>query len=435
LPLTFRLYQKKRGHRRTGSRTLGSIGEALFFSAFFVLGCAFLGLILYKLVIPEWRVNHEFLPHTCKVLDKRIAESNGDNGPTYRAEIKVEYQVGGERYESWAYSIENLSDVYSSGKDDKQAVLDRFTIDAEAPCWYDPANPKHIVLVRGYSWWIYLVTSVPLIFIFVGAGGVIYTLLHWGKTAEHRAAINQRVQERDPTRSNGRDENAFPHVPARADITSSPGTKLRYRLPIETSPGWALIGTLIACLFWNGIVGTMVFSAVRSHLSGKPEWILTFFCIPFVGIGLFLIYGFFRQLLVTTGIGPTFLEISEHPLHPGGEYRIYLSQAGRLSVKSLALSLVCEEEATYRQGTDTRTESQRVFVQELFRQVDFDIPPGIPFAKEAVLRIPAGAMHSFKSAHNCINWTLLVEGDAAGWPAYKRAFPIILFPNARDGRA
>ena len=399
------------------------------------MGCAFLILILYHLVIPEWRVNHEFLPHTCKVRDKRIAESNGENGPTYRAEIKIDYQVGGVNYTNWTYSIENLSDVYSSGKADKQAILDRFALDAEAPCWYDPANPERVVQVRGYSWWIYLVTTVPVIFIFVGAGGIVYTLLHWGKSAKLRAAISQRVQERDLLGGNGRGEIEYPGVPAREDITSSPGTKLRYRLPIETSPGWAMIGTLVACLFWNGLVGIMVFFAAHSILSGKPEWVLTFLCVPFVGIGLFLIYGFFRQLLLTTGIGPTMLEISDHPLHPGGEYRIFLAQAGRLSVKSLALSLVCEEEATYRQGTDTRTESQKVFAQELFRQENFEIPPGIPFEKESPLRIPAGAMHSFKSAHNRINWTLLVEGDIAGWPALKRAFPVIIFPNAGDGKA
>ena len=66
-------------------------------------------------------------------------------------------------------------------------------------------------------------------------------------------------------------------------------------------------------------------------------------------------------------------------MHPGGEYQVFLSQTGRLSVKRLKLSLVCEEEATYRQGTDTRTESQKVFAQELFRREDFEIPPGIPF--------------------------------------------------------
>jgi hypothetical protein len=430
---TFRLYQKKRGHRRTGSRTLGSVGEALFFGFFFAMGSIFLGIILSTLVIPEWRVNHVFLPNTCKVLGKRLAEADG---PTYRAEIQIEHVVGGMPYpDIWAYSVENLSNVYSAGREDKQAILDRFVVGTEVPCWYDPANPERVVLVRGYSWWFYLVLTVPLTFIFVGAGGMIYTLLRWGRSAEHRAAIAQRMQDRDLLGGNGRGENEYPYVPAGEDITSSPGTKLKYRLPVATSPGWAVVGMLLACLCWNGIVGVMVFFAVGSFMAGKPEWFLALFCIPFVGIGLYLIYGFFRRLLVTTGIGPTLLEISEHPLHPGEEYRVFLSQTGRLSVKRLTLSLVCEEEATYRQGTDTRTESQQIFLQELFHREDFEIPPAIPFEMEIPLCIPPGAMHSFKSAHNRVQWTLLVDGDVAGWPDFARAFPIIIFPAAEGGAA
>jgi hypothetical protein len=407
------------------------VGEAVFYSFFLLLGSGFLGLILYNLVIPEWRVNHEFLPAVCTVLRKNIAEKEGENGTTYLAEIEVEYHVGGNAYRHWTYSIDNLSDVYSSGKDDKQAILDRFAIGAEVPCWYDPANPDQVVLVRGLSWWIYLMATVPIIFIFVGAGGIIYTILHWGKSVEHRAAIAQRVQDRDLL-GNGRGENAFPNVPKRLDITNSPGTKLRYRLPIETSPGWALVGSLVACLAWNGIVGTMVAFAVRSHLAGKPEWFLTFFCIPFIAIGLFLIYGFFRQLLVTTGIGPTLVELSDHPLHPRGEYQLFLSQTGRLSVKCLTLSLICEEEATYRQGTDTRTESSKVFQQEILRRENFEIPPAIPFEIQVELRIPESAMHSFASAHNRIGWTLVVNGDVEGWPNFERSFPVILFPGTGD---
>jgi hypothetical protein len=434
MPLTFRLYQKKRGHRRTGSRTLGSLGEALFFGVFFAMGCGFLALVLYNLVIPEWRVNHEFLPHSGTIRDKRIAESNGENGPTYRAEIQIEYQVGGVNYLEWAYSIDNLSNVYSSGKESKQAILDCFEVGQAVPCWYDPLDPERVVLVRGYSWWIYLVAIVPMVFIFVGAGGIVYTLVRWGKSAEHRAAIAQRMKDRDLLGGNGRGEAAHPFVPERQDITSSPGTKLRYRLPIETSPGWALVGMLLACLFWNGIVGIMLFFAARSGLAGNPEWFLMIFCVPFLAIGLYLIYLFFRQLLVTTGIGPTLLEISDHPLHAGGEYQVFLSQTGRLSVNALAISLVCEEAATYRQGTDTRTESQKVFVRELFRRENFEIPPGMPFEMQCSLDVPPSVMHSFQSAHNRISWTLLVEGDITGWPDFRRAFPVIIHPNGGGGR-
>ena len=36
---SFRYYGKKRGHRRTGSPALGSVGEAVFFAVLLLLGC------------------------------------------------------------------------------------------------------------------------------------------------------------------------------------------------------------------------------------------------------------------------------------------------------------------------------------------------------------------------------------------------------------
>jgi len=54
----FRYYGKKRGDRRTGSRTLASVGEALFFSIFLLLGCGVGAALFLAFVLPQWRVNH-----------------------------------------------------------------------------------------------------------------------------------------------------------------------------------------------------------------------------------------------------------------------------------------------------------------------------------------------------------------------------------------
>ncbi|HEY4761999.1 MAG TPA: DUF3592 domain-containing protein [Thermoguttaceae bacterium] len=422
---TFRWYNKKRGNRRTGSPTLGSIGEAIFFAVFLLIGSIALTAMIFTLLIPEWRANHEFVEHQCRVVGKRLAQTEGEDGPLFRPEFQIEYTVNGVEYRTWTYKISN---PYSSGRESKHAILTRFTVGENVPCWYDPLDPEQVVLVRGYSWWIYLLLLVPMVFIFIGAGGLIYTLLNWGKSAERRSAMTQRVQERDLFGTNGSAEKEYPTVPQRFDITSSPGTKLRYRLPIETSPGWALFGTLLTCVIWNGIVAVMLYYALRGHILGDPQWILTIFLIPFVLVGVFLIFFFFRQLLLTAGIGPTLLEISDHPLYPGMEYKIFLSQSGRLTMNILSLSLVCHEEATYQQGTNTRTETKEVFRQELYRRDNFEIPPGIPFETDCQVTVPADAMHSFKSTHNKIDWKLVVEGNIAGWPDFKRAFSVIVYP-------
>ena len=168
---------------------------------------------------------------------------------------------------------------------------------------------------------------------------------------------------------------------------------------------------------WRGLFGP-----------GPVEWVPLLFLIPFALVGIFLVVLFFRQLLITTGVGQTFVEISDHPLFPGERCDLLVSQAGRLRMNSLSAFLVCEEVATYRQGTNTRTEARRVFQSEIFHRESFDIQRGLPLEQRAEMEIPVGMMHSFKSEHNEINWKIIIVGNVDRWPDYERSFPIIVYP-------
>jgi hypothetical protein len=229
---------------------------------------------------------------------------------------------------------------------------------------------------------------------------------------------------------NEADEDAvpFPFVPHDSNLTNSPGTRLKYRLPIDLSRGWRLLLILAACVFWNSIVAVFAVIAINSHVARRPEWLLTLFVLPFAAVGLAIIYFFVRELLVVTAVGPTQLEISDHPLRPGGSYRVYISQGGRLTINSLELSLVCDEVATYRQGTDTRTELARVFSQSLLARQRVELLPQAAFEEQLDVAIPSECMHSFKAAHNEVRWRLLVRGDVAGWPPFERSFPVVVVP-------
>ena len=427
----FRLYEKKRGGRRTGAGSLGTAGEAVFFAVFLLIGCGVLVALFATLVIPQWRVNHEFTEGTCTVKNTRVAAINNKEGVLYRPEIEIEYHVEGERYRKWTYDIATARDLRSSYSSDEQrqrAVIDSFKRDESRPCWYDPNDPNVAVLVRGYSWWVWLVFVVPVSFIVIGLGGFLCSVLHWGKSAEHRAALAQQASEYESFEFNGRRRPKFPNVPDDTDVANNPGNTLEFRLPIGTSPGWALFGMLLACLFWNGIVSIFVVLAVGAHLDGNPDWLMTLFIIPFVLVGIVLIVIFIRRLLVTTGIGPTLVEISAHPLHPSDQCRLFISQPGRLTFNAIEVLLVCEEKATYRQGTNTRTETREVYQQEILRCEDFEVHRGLPFETQCELAVPAAAMHSFRSEHNEVNWTVVVKGDVAGWPDYRRAFPVVVQP-------
>jgi hypothetical protein len=254
--------------------------------------------------------------------------------------------------------------------------------------------------------------------------------LHWNTSDERRAAISQRAAKIDLFEADP-GSHRFPSVPGDANLTNSPGTRLAYRLPIISAPGWKLFAALTACVLWNGVVSIFVVMAISSHVRGEPDWLLTAFITPFVLAGLGLIVYLIRQLLMTTGVGATRVEISHHPLFPGQEYDIFVAQAGRLTMNRLQVSLVCTEKATYRQGTDTRTDRRRVFEQCVLDRGAFEIHQGMPFESQCRVTVPTTAMHSFKADHNEINWTLVVAGTVEGWPNYERVFPVVVCPELR----
>ena len=90
--------------------------------------------------------------------------------------------------------------------------------------------------------------------------------------------------------------------------------------------------------------------------------------------------------------------------------------------------LVCDEEATYRQGTDTRTERRRVYEQVVFAASEFEIYPEMPYEHECDLEFPTDVMHSFQSDHNAVQWRLVVHGVVEKWSNYERVFPIVVYP-------
>lgn len=340
MPRQFRLWQKKRGERRTGSKVLGSVGEALFAAALFLIGLVSLAALI-----------------TVQVLHA---------GPD------------GARLSGWGL------------------------------------------------WLLVLVFSSLLL---IGGVGVIYTLLHMGASVERRSALAKRATNLELLREAIPSPQEYLTIPRDADLINSPGITLAYRLPIAYSPAWKLFPVLAFCLVWNGVASVLLVLAFDSFAAGRPDWYLTVFLIPYLAVGVWSIVFFVRQLNVLARVGPTSVEISDHPLFPGMRYGVFLSQAGRISVEKLDLLLVCEEEATYHQGTDIRTESRRVYEQPLLTQQGFEILPGVPFETDCEFQVPQQVMHSFRSNSNSVQWKLEVAGVAKGLPPYRRSFPVIVYPR------
>ncbi len=337
-----RVWEKKRGTRRTGSKLVGTLGEALFSATLFVLGGVSLTALLVLRALP---IEHPFPP--------------------------------------------------------------------------------------GFGFWVMVIVLSS--FMLLGGGGVLWTWLNAGTSPERRSALAKRAAAIGPKTTTAPQQLQLPCIPSDANLTNSPGVKQRYRLPEVQSPAWRLILAMVFCIIWTASAALLSGMAVLSFVKGQPEYFLAIFAIPFLVISGWSIRDMLRQWSVYAGVGPTHVEISDHPLKPGGKYWVYVSQSGRVTMKALAVHLVCEECATFRQGTDIRIEQKRVFNRQIDRRTDFRITPDEPLELETRLEIPTDAMHSFQSEHNAINWKLVIHGEAGAWPSFERCFPIIVYPRY-DGK-
>ena len=165
----------------------------------------------------------------------------------------------------------------------------------------------------------------------------------------------------------------LPTVPPIDAVTDSPGVRLAYRLPIDAASGWVSFTMAAVCLLEHARRDVRRASGSSSTATGQPNWLLTWLMVPFVLAGVWTLVALARQVLLNIAIGTTRVEVSQHPFYPGGTFQGFVSQTGRLHVRWLQVQLVCEEQAIYQQGTDTRRATSRVYRATLFSQRKFDI--------------------------------------------------------------
>jgi hypothetical protein len=290
---------------------------------------------------------------------------------------------------------------------------------------------------EGLGFWIALL--VVAAFIVIGGGRFAYAVLWVGTSRERRSAIARRAATIELI-SDAAPLSGYPNIPDDEDLTNSPGITLAYRLPAYESPAWKLTAATVFCATWCVLTVVVAIWALRGHVKGAPDVPLSIFAGVLVAVGIWSIFYFVRQLTLLTGVGPTQVEISAHPLYPGREYEVYLSQAGRHRYKWMELRLECQEGVSYQQGTDLREDFCTVFREVIFRREEFEIDHDIQFEQQARFRAPLGAMHSFRSEHNSIRWQFVVEGQTEQWPKYSRSFPVVIYPltsnsGATDGAA
>ena len=68
----------------------------MFFAVMLVVGVVGIVVGIARLIVPEWRVNHGFVEHACKVVERRgRAGARARRARSIGPEIKIEYEVAG----------------------------------------------------------------------------------------------------------------------------------------------------------------------------------------------------------------------------------------------------------------------------------------------------------------------------------------------------
>lgn len=279
------------------------------------------------------------------------------------------------------------------------------------------------------GFWIVVILGLAMLTI--GGGGLAYRLGAIGTSDERRSVMAAGAVAFAPNRPSEPDWGLLPNVPAGRGVTESPGIYQAYRLAAE---GYPRVGSLVAAaslaLLWNGAWFVLLAVVVIGFLNQTPRWVLGFLLFPFAAIGWWALRFFLDNLRRTAGVGATIAEISDHPLQPGGTYALFVRQSGRLKLRRLRIELVCDEESSYRQGTDLRIDRHRAFEQIIHTERDLAIDPHHPWERELSLTLPSAAMHSFQSPHNAVCWRITVSGESRPWPSFCQSFPVVVHPPA-----
>lgn len=301
----------------------------------------------------------------------------------------------------------------------------------------------------GRHWGRWVVAIISLVTVGSGVFGLGYRLMHLGFSQERISAQRGRLSRwnssstsNDTAEKGGEDgasepegtspaREEYPHLPTipRGQILDeSPGERLRYRLASVSTGRWSVFGSASLALLWNSVCVVLLAVAISGWWYNRPRPVLAMLLFPFTAVAIWALRAFLRQVRQIAGVGSTVVEISDHPLQPGGSYQLHVQQMGRMRLRSLRVELVCEEESFFRQGTDVRSDQHVALSKELLLERPVRVDPQAPWEQQLHFELPDNVMHSFSATNNSVRWRLIVSGEARPWPSFCRSFPLVVHP-------
>jgi len=308
-------------------------GSVAFFAIFAVVGA----VILYFVTIrPALKIldARDWNAVPCTVVSSRVKSHSSDDGTTYSVDILYSYEVNGREFRANRYHFMSWS---SSGYDAKARIVAQYPAGAKSTCYVNPEDANDAVLLRGFTpmMWFGL---LPGLFFVIGVAGM------FGKIGPARNLRNQSV------------------IPA-GELTNGP-----VELKPQASPLAKFLGGLIFSLFWNGIVSVFVvhvFGMWRTGRGGGEKWFLTVFLIPFVLIGIgivfFTIHSFWGLFSPRVR-----LRLSQASVGLGESVELSWEFAGSADkVRDLRLQLEGRQESDEGSGKNRRTTKDVFYTAEI----------------------------------------------------------------------
>lgn len=184
---------------------------------------------------------------------------------------------------------------------------------------------------------------------------------------------------------------------------------------------WMGIGALAG---WGVFIWcVIVWALLANGESSNPQGLLA---VIVSGVLVWLLTGVvayrWGQLVAAGLAGMVVVTVDGQPFVPGGSYRGRVTQAGLFRLTVTGVRLAHEESAVLKTEVESYSFGKTVAM----------FPVGLLGPLDFVVAVPAGAMHSFKGAHNEIAWTLRVSGRVARFLPYRASFHVSVQSGAGD---
>lgn len=375
----------------------------LFGMVFF---CAGVGVLIFTLLIP-WlssRASQNWSEVPCKIVASRVEIHRGDESTSYSVEAKYTYEVDQQTFTSQRYDFNATKRSRRKCKE----IVDQLPAGKETVCFVDPHDPQSAVLNREFLMsWMTLVFG--LIFSTVGAFVAIGLPMFANRPNKIKKAISS---------SSG---SATAHGLQSTDRISSGLYEedledQQWDVPQRLKPSTTKVGTLAGiiffALFWNGIVSVFLWNGIAGFDLGFFSIFMLLFMIPFVLVGLLLIFGVVISFLSL--FNPVFeIAMSTGAITRGDTVDVAWEIKGNANrIRRLRIAAAGTESAQYQQGTSTYTDNSEFGMITIADTTDAQ---EISFGSVAVT-IPADAMHTFADQHNKVTWAIHLRAEIAKFP-------------------